>query len=90
MAIPLNAFTTVIEMLLRHNLKKATKFVSDKLTVKATSQRKPDGREASRVIIITFGRPNYAERKYIKILKRAGEPFPVKRVQMKPFPKKAR
>lgn len=65
---------------------RATKYVSPDLTVKATRKlygknRKPSQRRIE--ILLTAGRPNYQERAFIKTLGKAGEPFPVKKVQLK-------
>lgn len=68
--------------------KTATKFLDPKFVVKATHQRKPDGRDRSTTLVVTLGRPNYTERKFIKDCKKAGVPFPVRKVQLKFWPKK--
>ena len=65
---------------------KATKYVSETMTVKATRKLYGKKRLPSRKayeIVITAGKPNYDERAFIKKLGKAGEPFPVKKVQMK-------
>mgnify|MGYP001581956044 CR=1 FL=1 len=63
----------------------ATKYCSPALTVKATRpryQRKlRNGRALS--VIVTIGKPNFTERQFIKVYQRAGEPFPVKKLQVK-------
>lgn len=62
---------------------RATKYLSDKLVVRATRQRysrKTDVRNGT--VFLTMGRPNYACRKFIKACKKAGEPFPVRKVQL--------
>lgn len=66
-------------------VKKATKYFSETEVLKATYQGKKDGRDRTGTILFTFGRPNYQERKFIKLCKKAGEPFPVKSVQLKFF-----
>jgi len=70
---------------------KATKYFSDKQIVRAT--RKVFGgrinkRDRSIEIILTIGHPNYAERKFIKQCKMANVKFPIKKIQLKYFPKK--
>ena len=65
---------------------KATKYIRPTLTVKATrklygKKRRPS--QKSLEVILTAGKPNYEERAFIKKLGKAGEPFPVKKVQMK-------
>lgn len=37
---------------------------------------------------LTIGRPNYSERKFIKQCVKAGEPFPIKKIQLKYWPMK--
>jgi len=39
-------------------------------------------------MVVTYGAPNYIEAKFVKVCKKAGEPFPVKKIQFRPFPKK--
>lgn len=66
----------------------ATKYLDPKFVVKATHQRRPHGRDRGETLLVTFGRPNYAERKFVKDCVAAGEPFPVRKVQLKAWPKK--
>jgi hypothetical protein len=70
------------------DVRRATIFVSPKLTAKATRQRKYDRRAKAETFLVTVGVPNYLERAFIKLLKKAKEPFPVKKVQIKFWPKK--
>ena len=65
---------------------KATKYLSPKLVIKATRKRfrgKIDKRSRIAQIAFTVGGPNYAEREFIKAAKKAKEPFPVRRIQMR-------
>ena len=64
--------------------KRAIKYVSPSLTIKATRQHKYRSGERASTVIVTIGRPNYAEREFIKTAKKAGEPFPIKRIQLRP------
>lgn len=78
--------TQVVEAVLGDGVRKATKFISEKETVKATRRlfsSKVNKRSRITEIILTIGGPNYAERKFIKDAKKAGEPFPIKRVLIK-------
>ena len=90
MKTPLNAITDVIEVLLRTSSWKATKYLSDKQIVRAT--RRTHGRKFNErdnvEIVLTIGKPNFADREFLKTCKKVGEPFPVKKIQTKPFPKK--
>lgn len=70
--------------------KKATKYISPRLVVKATLHGKKIDRRCGQVhIVLTYGSPNFAERKFIRQCRRVGEPFPVKKVQLKPIHKEA-
>lgn len=63
----------------------ATKYFSEKSVMRATRRRyrrsneMPDTLE----IIFTYGRPNFREREFIKKCKKAGEPFPIKKIQLR-------
>jgi len=85
MKYPMNAVSQAVEALLRTGAWKATKYISDKQVVRAS--RKTFNRKISKVgnveIILTLGHPNYAERNFLKQCKKAGEPIPVKKVQLK-------
>ncbi len=63
----------------------ATKYVSEKQVVRATRifyrGSRPD--RHSFEIRLQASRPNFAERKFIKLCVEAGEPFPVKKTQLK-------
>lgn len=84
----MNAVTKTIEILLRTNAKRTTKYLSDKFVISA--QRKTYNNRLlpnqNAEIILKMGKPNYAERDFIRRCKKAGEPFPIKRVQIKEFP----
>lgn len=64
---------------------RATKYESEKQVVTAT-RRLYGGKVNKRgniEILLKIGRPNYAERKFITMAKKAGEPFPIKKVQVR-------
>ena len=63
--------------------RRATKYVSPSFTIKATRQHKYRPGALSGTVIVTLGRPNYAEREFIKKAKKAGEPFPVRKGQLR-------
>jgi len=69
-------FSELAECILVGGAYKATKYLSDKLTIKATRKRfkdKIDKRMKAVEIIFTVGPPNYADRKAIKKAKKAKE-----------------
>lgn len=88
------AVSGVIENLLQANAWKATKFISDRIIVRATRQlfHKKLSNIGNLEIVLTFGKPNYEEREYIRQCKKAGVKFPLKKVWLKfppkPMPKK--
>lgn len=70
------------------NCRRATAYLSDKLTVKATAQRRIDKRDKSATILVTVGQPNFIERRFIRICKKAGMAFPLQQIQWKHWPAK--
>lgn len=66
----------------------ATVYYSPTLVFKATRRGKPDARDKRTELVLTIGRPNWADRKFIKLCVKAGEPFPVKRVQLRLYREK--
>ena len=86
-------FSRVAAALLDSGARKATLYLSPKLTVKASrsiykkkdgSYQKVEDKRASRAdIVFTAGVPNYEERLFIRQAVKAGEPFPIKKVQLK-------
>lgn len=63
----------------------AAVYLSDKLVVRASRPRLRGRvvKEANLGVVLTVGKPNYRQREFIKTLKKTGEPFPVKKVQLK-------
>ena len=70
------------------NLKKATKYCAKDYTMKLTHIGKIGGKERISEYKLTIGRPNYLERIFIKKCIKAEEPFPIKKIQLKFYPKK--
>lgn len=84
----MRATGAVVEALHLDNVKTATKFLEENYVVRATWQRKRSGRDWQNTILLTLGQPNYLGRQFIKDCKKAGVPFPVRKVQLKFWPKK--
>ena len=63
--------------------RRVTKYLSPTLVVKATAFHKDRKGARSRTIAVTIGKPNYAERAFISVCDKAGEPFPVAKCQTK-------
>lgn len=70
-------------------LKTATEYLRATLVVKASAQvfkgKRASARDRRESFVVTVGKPNYDERAFLKKCKQAGEPIPVKKVQLKPI-----
>ena len=85
MSQPYSHVASTMQSLIETGARKAVKFVTPTYTVKVTRQRKLDRRDKSETFLVTTGKPNYLERKFIKLAVRAREPFPIKKIQLKFF-----
>lgn len=72
---------TCIDCLMGTGARKVTKYLSRITVVKATRRHKPNRVQASETFIITVGKPNYTERKFINTCKKAGVVFPLRKIQ---------
>ncbi len=79
-------FATVLGALVASDAKSAIKYLSPKLVVKATWLNKPSNRNRLESAVVTFGAPGFKEQKFIDACAQAGEPFPVKKVQLRAWP----
>lgn len=79
-------FAAVVDALLKFNARKATKFISPTETLKVTRRGKIRRSDRQVHLIVTFGTPNFAEREFIKAARKAGEKFPIRKVQLKHYP----
>lgn len=70
-----------------HDVRRATLYLSPKQTIKITRQRH-DKRSARHTYLLTTGAPNYREREFIKDCIKAGEKFPVRKIQLQLYPAK--
>jgi hypothetical protein len=65
--------------------KRATKFFDPNRVLSVARRQKPDGRSKRVDLVLKIGAPNFRERVFIKSCQKAGEPFPVKKIQLKFF-----
>lgn len=81
----IKAFSELAEEILLGGAYKATKYMSEKLTIKATRKRyKGKILKGHTVdIVFTLGKPNYEERKFIKRAKSMGMAFPLNQITLK-------
>jgi hypothetical protein len=80
---PYTQVGAVIRTLIAANARNAVYYVSPKETIRVTRQHPRNNPKGEGTFLVTVGRPNYAAREFIKQAKRAGEPFPIKKVQLK-------
>lgn len=84
-ASDLKAAADCIRAVLVADAHRATKFIAHNKVARATrvfNGGKPPRRSENIDIRVKIGRPNNPERKFIKLCKKAGEPFPVKKVRL--------
>ena len=90
----IDEISNVVGFLLSSEARTATKYISEKLVIRASLKmagKKLPAKNARTIeIILTIGAPNYEAREFIKKCKKAKEPFPVKKIQLQfpPQPKK--
>lgn len=79
------AITKAIDALVATKSHSATVYISEAATVRVTRLRYRGRRFDHRKLEVrlTIGRPNHAARKFIRLAKAAGEPFPIRKVQLK-------
>lgn len=81
-------FSKVCSALINSDARSAIKYVAYNIVVRATWHNKPSGRHTRETMVVSYGAPNYRERKFIKACKKANEPFPISRIQFRFWPKK--
>ncbi len=69
-------------------VRRAVKVLSPNETIVVSRLHKPRRNGRGETLVVTIGKPNYANRMFIAACKKAGEPLPVKKVQLKYWPKK--
>lgn len=90
MSQPFSHVASVIQTLsTNRNLKSGVKYLAPDRVVKVTRQRKPERRGKSETFLVTIGKPNFLGRRFVAQCKKAGEPFPVRKVQTKEFARAA-
>jgi hypothetical protein len=78
-------YQSCLKALLNNDAHHATKFCSPTRTIRAT--RRLYGNKINKSgpieVQIRDGKPNFEEREFIKACKKAGEPFPVRKIQLR-------
>lgn len=92
MKIPRTAVGRVVEALLEcPEAKTVSLYLEPRTVVKATRIHKHTRRSdryGAESYMLTIGRPNFLGRRFVKQCQQAGEPFPVRKLQIKWWPKK--
>jgi hypothetical protein len=76
------SITKAVEAVLELSVRKATVYQHPRLTVVATRRHRPRKNARFVEILLTIGQPNFASRKFIKDCLKAGEKFPVRKIQL--------
>lgn len=82
-----NPIERAVQCVLHKDVRSATVYVTPHWRVTAT-RRFRSLRGVSTDLVVTVGKPNYRQRKFIAACKKAGEPFPVKKPQLVLWPKR--
>lgn len=92
-----NAVAETVAHLLDTGAHRVVKYLSPRRIVRATrilDDKKLPGKGRNTDLRVVIGAPNYLERTFISVCRKAGEPFPIKKPQVQPVPtprkKKAR
>lgn len=81
-------YNEVIQTLVSSKAWKATKYLSEKEVIRAVRTRFGNKFNPRRIeVTVSRCKPNFLERQFIVACKKAGEPFPVKKIQLKFIPK---
>lgn len=81
-------FALVCGALVVSEAKSAIKIIDEKTIVKATWRFRPRNNHRREEMVVTMGSPDYRTLEFIKKCKKAGEPLPVKKIQIRPWPVK--
>lgn len=77
----------VVQALMCGDVYSAVRYISPKFRIKAT--RRLNGSLAlGGEIVLSFGRPNFLERIFVKQCIKADVPFPVRKIQLRFWPKR--
>ncbi len=80
-----------VALLVKNGAWKATKYISPTQVLRVTRRRYLRGRGTfarDLEMVVHYGKPNYAEREFIQSCRKAGESFPVKKIQLKAIPRR--
>jgi len=64
-------------------VRRATVYLAPDLVVTAAAHGKPHRRQRSTSVVVTVGKPNFRERQFIKLCRKAGVRFPIRKPQLR-------
>lgn len=89
MKVTRKALAQVVEILMSEaDVRMATIYFDGQTVIRGTARHRLDARARSTTIVLTVGKPNFVERRFIRLCRQAKEPLPVRKVQLKFWPKK--
>ena len=83
-----SSIARVVESCLLIGVRQATFYYHPKEIVRATRRFQPRRQDRTVEVVLTIGQPNSRERRFIALRKKAGEPFPVRKLQLEWFKKR--
>lgn len=78
----------VSDVLTISGCRRATAYLSETRVVKATAQQRTSKRAKRVTVLVTVGKPNFVERRFIRLCKKDGVCFPMESIYHKHWPKK--
>lgn len=78
----------ICDVISSDDVRSAVKYLRPTEIVRVTRKFKPSRRDKRTDLAVTLGQPNYRERQFIKLAQKAGEPFPIRKIIVKGWPKK--
>lgn len=89
MSQPYSLVASTIQAVITAGAWRGVHYVGPKEVIRVTRERYDHKLDKHQLNLrVHIGPPNYIERDFIKEARRAGEPFPVKKVQLQSLPKK--
>lgn len=72
------------------NYHSAAKYVGTNFVIRVTNRDRMIKRSAWFAVVVKVGKPNFLERRFIRACQKSGEPFPVKKIQLRAWSKRSR
>jgi len=79
------SISRLFNLITNGDYRRVTYYTSPTEVTKITRYRKKDKRSRGESFVLTHGKPNFLERKFIKDAVKAGVSFPIRKLQLKCF-----